>query len=107
MTSAAKREKMRRIVRQKISTRVTETNSGKTWTETKVAARANYNVVVTQDTLSKMMDIIPVLVYVAGYCVYSTLRRLKCEKCRDVLTINKEVTVSVEDPKYELVKELD
>lgn len=71
------------------------------------AARANYNVVVTQDTLSKITDVIPVLVYVAGYCVYSTLRRLKCEKCRDVLTIDKEVTVSVEDPKYELVKELD
>ncbi|KAL3181048.1 hypothetical protein MRX96_037108 [Rhipicephalus microplus] len=54
-----------------------------------------------------MTDVIPVLVYVAGYCIYSTLRRLKCEKCRDVLTIDKEVTVSVEDPKYELVKELD
>ncbi|KAL3213166.1 hypothetical protein MRX96_007757 [Rhipicephalus microplus] len=53
-----------------------------------------------------MMDVILVLVYVAGYCVYSTLRRLKCEKCRNVLTIDKEVTVFVEDPKYELVKEL-
>lgn len=62
------------------------------------AAPASYNVVVTQDTLSKMTDIIPVLVYVAGYSVYSTLRRLKCQNCRDILTIDKEVAVSVEDP---------
>ncbi|KAL3255377.1 hypothetical protein MRX96_017292 [Rhipicephalus microplus] len=60
-----------------------------------------------KDTLSKMTDVIPVLVYVARYCVYSSLRRLKCEKCRNVLTIDKEVTVFVEDPKYELVKELN
>ncbi|KAH9379155.1 hypothetical protein HPB48_002665 [Haemaphysalis longicornis] len=59
------------------------------------AARANYDVVVTQDTLSKMTDIIPVL------------ERLKCEKCRDILTIDEEVAVSVEDPNYDLVKELD
>ncbi|KAH9377349.1 hypothetical protein HPB48_011071 [Haemaphysalis longicornis] len=71
------------------------------------AARANYNVVVTQDTLCKMTDIIPVLVYVAGYSVYSNLRKLKCEKCRDILAIDKVVTVSVEDPNYDLVKELD
>ncbi|KAH9365541.1 hypothetical protein HPB48_020581 [Haemaphysalis longicornis] len=71
------------------------------------AARANYNVVVTQDTLSKMTVIIPLLVYVEGCSVYSTLRRLKYEKCRDILTIDKEVTVSVEDPNYDLVKELD
>ncbi|KAH9367242.1 hypothetical protein HPB48_000377 [Haemaphysalis longicornis] len=44
------------------------------------AARANYNVVVTQDTLSKMTDIIAVLVYVAGYSVYSTLRKAEMQE---------------------------
>ncbi|KAH9374533.1 hypothetical protein HPB48_019051 [Haemaphysalis longicornis] len=54
-----------------------------------------------------MTYIIPVLVYGAGYSVYATFRRLRCDKYRDILTIDKEVTVSVEEPNYDLAKKLD
>lgn len=60
---------------------------------------------VTEETQIK--DVIPVLVYVAGYAVYATLKKLKCEKCRTLLTLDKEIRVSVNEKHYELVKEMD
>ncbi|CAN8006962.1 unnamed protein product [Ixodes hexagonus] len=69
--------------------------------------RPSCNVVVTEEALSKIKDIIPVLVYVAGYAVYATLRKLNCEDCRAVLAIDKTITVSVTQQHYHLVRELD
>ncbi|KAH7936721.1 hypothetical protein HPB49_003406 [Dermacentor silvarum] len=65
------------------------------------------NVVVTSQALTKMQDVVPVLVYVAGYAVYGTLRKLKCEQCRDSLTVDKKITVSATNEHYGLVKQLD
>ncbi|KAH8027393.1 hypothetical protein HPB51_005221 [Rhipicephalus microplus] len=65
------------------------------------------NVVVTEETLSKMKDIIPVLVYVAGYAAYAALKKLKCDKCREALTLNKEISVSVADKHYDLIRSMD
>ncbi|KAH7953539.1 hypothetical protein HPB49_009731 [Dermacentor silvarum] len=65
------------------------------------------NVVVTSQALTKMQDVVPVLVYVAGYAVYGTLKKLKCEQCRDSLTVDKKITVSATNEHYGLVKQLD
>ncbi|KAH7959066.1 hypothetical protein HPB49_008015 [Dermacentor silvarum] len=65
------------------------------------------NVVVTSQALTKMLDVVPVLVYVAGYAVYGTLKKLKCEQCRDSLTVDKKITVSATNEHYGLVKQLD
>lgn len=65
------------------------------------------NVVVTEETLSKVKDIIPVLVYVAGYAAYAALKKLKCDKCREALTLNKEISVSVADKHYDLIRSMD
>ncbi|KAH7980524.1 hypothetical protein HPB49_016876 [Dermacentor silvarum] len=39
------------------------------------SSRSKWNVVVTADTLSKISDIIPVLVYAAGYAIHAALKR--------------------------------
>ncbi|KAH6920992.1 hypothetical protein HPB50_028015 [Hyalomma asiaticum] len=65
------------------------------------------NVVVTSQALTKMQDVLPVLVYVAGYAVYGTLKKLNCEQCRDSLTLNEKITVSATNEHYGLVKQLD
>ncbi|KAH7945961.1 hypothetical protein HPB49_018027 [Dermacentor silvarum] len=65
------------------------------------------NVVVTSQALTKMQDVVPVLVYAAGYAVYGTLKKLKCEQCRDSLTVDKKITVSATNEHYGLVKQLD
>ncbi|KAH7953612.1 hypothetical protein HPB49_010597 [Dermacentor silvarum] len=65
------------------------------------------NVVVTSQALTKMQDVVPFLVYVAGYGVYGTLKKLKCEQCRDSLTVDKKITVSATNEHYGLVKQLD
>ncbi|KAH9377901.1 hypothetical protein HPB48_000064 [Haemaphysalis longicornis] len=54
-----------------------------------------------------MKDIIPVLVYVAGYAAYAALKKLKCDKCREALTLNKEISVSVGDKHYDLIRSMD
>lgn len=54
-----------------------------------------------------MKHIIPVLVYVAGYAVYSALKKLKCQKCREALTLNKAISVSVADKHYDLIRAMD
>lgn len=69
--------------------------------------RPKCNVVVTEETLTKMKDIIPVLVYVAGYAVYAALKKLKCQKCREALTLNKAISVSVTDKHYDLIRAMD
>ncbi|CAN7941828.1 unnamed protein product, partial [Ixodes hexagonus] len=71
------------------------------------APRPSCNVVVTEEALSKLKDILPVLVYVAGYAVHATLKKLNCENCRAALTIDSTVSVSVAQKHYDLVRELD
>ncbi|XP_077491413.1 uncharacterized protein LOC144102027, partial [Amblyomma americanum] len=70
-------------------------------------SRPSCNVVVSEQTLTKIKDLIPVLVYVAGYAVYATLKKLKCESCRAALTVDKELTVGVEEKHYQLIREMD
>lgn len=69
--------------------------------------RPSLNVVVTEDALSELKDNVQVLVYVAGYAVYATLKKLNCTKCRDVLTEKRMTSVSDTDGQYDLVKQLD
>ena len=38
-----------------------------------------------KDDLAKANDYLPVITYIAGYCVYSVTKKLKCDKCREVL----------------------
>ncbi|KAL3191856.1 hypothetical protein MRX96_059366 [Rhipicephalus microplus] len=66
-----------------------------------------FYVVVTQEALSKLKDVIPVVTYVVGYSVHIAVKRLKCDKCRELLTIDKTVSVSPENRMYSLVKEID
>ena len=40
---------------------------------------------VTADDLEKANNYLPVITYIAGYCVYSVTKKLKCDKCREVL----------------------
>lgn len=65
------------------------------------------NVVLSSETLSKIQDILPIMVYVAGFAVYATLKKLNCAKCKDALTVDKIITVSAAHEHYDLVKQLD
>ncbi|XP_042148884.1 uncharacterized protein LOC121046653 [Ixodes scapularis] len=71
------------------------------------ALHPSCNVVVSSETLSKIQDILPILVYVAEYAVYVTLKKLNCAKCKDALTVDKTITVSAAHEHYDLVKQLD
>lgn len=50
-------------------------------------------------------DILPVLVYIAGFCSRNTLRKTHCNYCSAWLHTNKEI--EVEDYCYEFIKDLD
>ena len=40
---------------------------------------------VTADDLAKANDYLPFITYIAGYCVYSVTKKLKCDKCKKLL----------------------
>ncbi|KAH9359593.1 hypothetical protein HPB48_022034 [Haemaphysalis longicornis] len=66
-----------------------------------------FNVVSTQEALSKMKDVIAVIAYVAGYPVRIAVPRFKCDECKALFTIDKTAAVSPENQMYSLVKETD
>ncbi|KAL3186038.1 hypothetical protein MRX96_055038 [Rhipicephalus microplus] len=87
-----------------------DNDQNQNWEELQTQAAepsGKFNVVVTQEALSKLKDVIPVVTYVAGYSVHIAVKRLKCDKCRELLTIDKTVAVSLENRMYSLVKEID
>ncbi|KAH8042027.1 hypothetical protein HPB51_019768 [Rhipicephalus microplus] len=72
-----------------------------------VVPSGKFNILVTQEALSKLKDVIPVVTYVAGYLVQIAVKRLKCDKCKELFTIDKTVAVSPENCMYSLVKQID
>ncbi|KAL3217681.1 hypothetical protein MRX96_050968 [Rhipicephalus microplus] len=42
-----------------------------------------------------------------GMQPYAALKKLKCDKCREALTLNKEISVSVADKHYDLIRSMD
>ncbi|KAH7986441.1 hypothetical protein HPB51_026667 [Rhipicephalus microplus] len=42
-----------------------------------------------------------------GYAAYAALKKLKCDRCREALTLNKEISVSVADKHYDLIRSMD
>lgn len=68
--------------------------------------RPSFNV-MTAVALLKIKGIVPVLLYIAGYAMHATLKRLNCTKCRSVLTVSKTITVSPNQENYDLVKQCD
>lgn len=65
------------------------------------------NIAVTEDTLSEIKDMIPILIYVTGHAVCATLKKLCCEKCQLTLTVNRALTIQVSPQHRDLAKELD
>ena len=41
---------------------------------------------VDQDDIENCVDQLPVLIYLAGYCVYGVSKKLKCSACKDLLS---------------------
>lgn len=55
----------------------------------------------------KIKGILPVFVYVEGYAVYATPKKIKCESYQAVFTVSKEIPASVEEKHYDLIREMD
>uniref|UniRef100_L7M0C7 Uncharacterized protein n=1 Tax=Rhipicephalus pulchellus TaxID=72859 RepID=L7M0C7_RHIPC len=72
-----------------------------------VALLPTCNIVVTSEALTKVQDVLPVLVYVAGYAVYVPLKKLNCARCRDSMIVDMKIAVSAAHEHYALVKQLD
>lgn len=62
-------------------------------------------IVSVNDTdFEKLQDILPILTYISGYCVFSVLNKINCSFCEAKLTINKSLDFS---EKYILIRNLD
>ena len=50
----------------------------------------DFPIMVNGDDIDRAKEKLPVIVYVGGYCVYSILKKLNCEDCRENMKIDKE-----------------
>ena len=46
----------------------------------------SFDINVDQDDIENCVDLLPVLTYLAGYCVYGVSKKFKCSACRDLLS---------------------
>lgn len=63
-----------------------------------------FNVSVNDKDISDIGDQMSIILYLAGYCTHTLLKRLKCEECLQYLTIEKELAV---DPKFNYIHTCD
>ena len=47
---------------------------------------------VSQDDIDKCIDLFPVITFLAGYCVYALVKKLKCSSCKDLLAKKQKKT---------------
>lgn len=45
-----------------------------------------FNVTVSESDLEKCKEVLPVIVYLAGYCYYAGFKKMKCNYCKDLVT---------------------
>lgn len=60
------------------------------------------DITVEEKDLNEVESVIPVLTYLAGYCVYGLLKKLKCQACHSGLVTDKYFQSS-----HSLIKEMD
>uniref|UniRef100_A0A1B6CRV3 THAP-type domain-containing protein n=1 Tax=Clastoptera arizonana TaxID=38151 RepID=A0A1B6CRV3_9HEMI len=61
------------------------------------------NIEIDTSDIDKVRDEMQVITYLAGYCCYVTLKKLKCEVCKNTLVLQDELVV---EDKYSLIRNL-
>lgn len=61
-------------------------------------------VTVCEADLSNLKNMVPIITYIAGYCIYSIIKSINCLPCKNELTIDDEVHF---ENSYTLIKNLD
>ena len=46
----------------------------------------SYNITVSESDIEKCKDVLPVIVYLAGYCCFAIFKKMKCKYCRNLVT---------------------
>lgn len=59
------------------------------------------SVTVNDDDFESVKEILPILTYISGYCVYSMLKKIQCTFCESKLTLNESLEFS---DNYVLIK---
>lgn len=59
---------------------------------------------ITETDIKKVAHLLPVIVYLAGYCCNSVFKKIKCAICKENLTINKTINLN---KNYSLIQNLD
>lgn len=61
----------------------------------------------TSEDFDCIESFLPALTYIAGYCVNSLIKKYKCEHCKEMLVIDKEISVNVDSAIYDYIKSFD
>lgn len=80
-------------------------NFHQSWQDFEQSCDYNFNISVTNNDLESEKDVMPVITFLAGYCVYTICKRYKCESCQHQLTYDRELICDNE--MYQLITDLD
>lgn len=59
-----------------------------------------FKIMISKDDIEKCKKVLPVIVYVAGYCCYAVQKKNNCKHCKDLLTYNSDNDVLPENHEY-------
>lgn len=61
-------------------------------------------VFVSDRDIENCKDVLPIIAYLGGYCVYSALKKSQCEFCKSCVTLNRELA---QNSTFKLISDLD
>ena len=59
------------------------------WDEVTVEQKLDVNkfrIDVKEDDINKCKEVLPVILYLAGYCCYAVFKKMKCNSCKDLIS---------------------
>lgn len=63
-----------------------------------------FDLTVTPGDIASCEEYFPVLTYLAGYCAFVVIKKLKCQSCKRLLTLDQKIEL---DSKYDFIEKLD
>lgn len=50
---------------------------------------------VTDKNINEVSSKMPLIAYIAGYCIHSVINRIKCDECKSNLTTDETIKLSI------------
>lgn len=67
----------------------------------------DFDISIDETEFANVSDVLPIIVYLSGYCARTVLKQISCNTCSNFLVIDKEILPDVDNDSYSLIKNID